>query len=547
MKEDVSQTPYRRAKTWHVALGSMTGVIQMAFYVLLGYAAYIGNLGYAITTAIVGVLITLSRVFDSVTDPLIAMVIEKFNSKFGKMRLFLIIGWALMAIATTLLCNVFAGKFTFADEARTLSSPLGITVFILIYALYIIGYTFVSCTGNMIGNILTNDPKQRPMLGVWQTIYSYLSPMIVSMVIITALLPKFGIPTADGTDYQWTNQVFFYANFLIVGVSFIALILTCIGLTPYDKPENFVGIKKSKVSFKDMWYLVKENKEFRRYIVAASSDKLAQTVSSQSVISTLLYSVLLGSMVGSSIVSVIAMLPSIVFAFLGAKLAGKQGNRKVMIVWSWICIAWNVLFSLFIMFVPEKSAGSFGFPLILFFILMLGNNAVKMVVSSATGAMRMDVVDYELERSGRYLPATVSAAYSFIDKLISALAPMLATLLIGFVGYTGDKIPQAGDELTIGIRIIIVVLFCILPIIGWLLNILAMRKFSLTKERMEEIQEKIADEKKAAIAAESGAGVAPAIENGDPVDTLQEEEAELVNSSPSESPSLEKTEPKKED
>ena len=547
MNEDVSQTPYRRAKTWHIALGSMTGVIQMAFYVLLGYAAYIGNLGYAITTAIVGVLITLSRVFDSVTDPLIAMVIEKFNSKFGKMRLFLIIGWALMAIATTLLCNVFAGKFTFADEARTLSSPLGITVFILIYALYIIGYTFVSCTGNMIGNILTNDPKQRPMLGVWQTIYSYLAPMIVSMVIITALLPKFGIPTVDGTDYQWTNQVFFYANFLVVGVSFIALILTCVGLTPYDKPENFVGIKKSKVSFKDMWYLVKENKEFRRYIVAASSDKLAQTVSSQSVISTLLYSVLLGSMVGSSIVSVVAMLPSIVFAFLGAKLAGKQGNRKVMIVWSWICIAWNVLFSLFIMFVPEKSAGSFGFPLILFFILMLGNNAVKMVVSSATGAMRMDVVDYELERSGRYLPATVSAAYSFIDKLISALAPMLATLLIGFVGYTGDKIPQAGDELTIGIRIIIVVLFCILPIIGWLLNILAMRKFSLTKERMEEIQEKIADEKKAAIAAESGAGVAPAIENGDPVDTLQEEEAELVNSSPEPAPTEEKTEPKKED
>ncbi len=547
MKEDVSQTPYRRAKTWHVALGSMTGVIQMAFYVLLGYAAYIGNLGYAITTAIVGVLITLSRVFDSVTDPLIAMIIEKFNSKFGKMRFFLIIGWALMAIATTLLCNVFAGKFTFADEARTLSSPLGVTVFILIYALYIIGYTFASCTGNMIGNILTNDPKQRPMLGVWQTIYSYLSPMIVSMVIITALLPKFGSPTADGTDFQWTNQVFFYANFLVVGVSFIALILTCIGLTPYDKPENFVGIKKNKASFKDMWHLVKENREFRRYIVAASSDKLAQTVSSQSVISTLLYSVLLGSMVGSSIVSVVAMLPSIVFAFLGAKLAGKQGNRKVMIIWSWICIAWNVLFSLFIMFVPEKSASSFGFPLILFFILMLGNNAVKMVVSSATGAMRMDVVDYELERSGRYLPATVSAAYSFIDKLISALAPMLATLLIGFVGYTGDKIPQAGDELTVGIRIIIVVLFCVLPIIGWLFNILAMRKFSLTKERMEEIQEKIADEKKAAIAAESGMAVAPAVENGDPVDALQEEETELVNPSPEPAPIEEKTEPKKED
>lgn len=511
MGENITQPTYRKAKTWHMALGSMTGVIQMSFYVLLGYAAYIGNLGYAIATGLVGVLITLSRVFDGVTDPIIAVIIEKFKSKFGKMRIFLAIGWFLMAVATTLLCNVFAGKFSFADEAQQLSSPLGVTVFILIYALYIIGYTFVSCTGNMTGNIITNDPKQRPMLGVWQVIYSYLSPLIVSMVIITAILPKFGIPTIlpDGsTDYQWTNEVFFYSNFIVVGVSLLALILTCIGLTPYDKPENFEGIKKTKVSYKDMWVLIKENKEFRRYLVAATSDKLAQTVASQSVISTLLFSVLLGSMVGSSIISVIAMLPSIVFAFLGAKLAGKQGNRKVMIDWSWICIAWNVLFSAFVMFVPEKSASSFNVWLVLFFILMLGNNAFKMVVSAATGTMRMDVVDYELQRSGKYLPATVSAVYSFVDKLISSVAPMLATLLIGIVGYTGSKIPQAGDPLTLPIRIIIAVLYCGLPIVGWLLNEWAMVKFSLTKEKMEEIQKEIAVEKEQALKEGEGSGTA---------------------------------------
>ena len=507
MAENVNQSPYRKAKTWHIALASMSGVVQMAFYVLLGYAAYIGNLGYAIATGVVGILITLSRVFDSVTDPIIALVIEKFKSRFGKMRFFLIVGWLCMAAATTLLCNVFAGHFSFSDEAQTLSSPAGVAVFIAIYALYIIGYTFVSCTGNMTGNILTNDPKQRPMLGVWNVIYSYLSPMIISMVIIVAILPKFGVPIVlpDGsTDYQWTNEVFFYSNFIVVGVSFLALVATCIGLTPYDKMENFEGIKKTKISLKDMWLLIKDNKELRRYIVAASSDKLAQTIASQSVITTLLFSVLLGSMVGSSIISIVAMLPSIVFAFIGAKLAGKQGNKKVMVFWSWLCIAWNVLFTLFILFVPEKSASSFGFPLVLFFLLMLGNNALKMVVSSATGAMRMDIVDYELERSGKYLPATVAAVYSFIDKLISSLAPMLATLLIGIVGYTGSKIPQAGDELTWGIRIITAVLYCGLPIIGWLLTEWAMVKFSLTKERMEEIQKNIADQKALGIENDNG-------------------------------------------
>ena len=499
------QVTYRRAKVGHIALSQMTGIMQMAFYVLLGYAAYIGNLGFAITTALVGVLITLSRVFDSITDPIIALMIEKFSSKHGKLRFFLAIGWLFMAVATTLMCNVLAGRFQFFQNGEV-SNPWGVVVFILIYMLYIIGYTFTSCTGAMTGNILTNDPKQRPTLGVWSTIYSYLSPMLVAGVITTVFLKKWGIPfinEAGNTDYNWTVQVFQWSNILVVGVSFIALVLTCIGLTPYDKPENFEGLKKnSNPTLKEMFSLLKENKELGRYIVAACSDKLAQTVGGQAVIVTLLYGVLLGSMVGSSIVSIIAMLPSIVFAILGARMAGKQGNKKVMVRWTWICIFWNIAFSLFLLFVPAKSAGGFGVALILFFILMLGNNALKMIVSTATNAMRMDIVDYELYRSGNYRPATVSAVYSFVDKMISALAPMIATFLIGFVGYTGSKIPQGTDPLTPGIRIITIALFCIMPIIGWVCTLFAMKKFSLTKEKMEEIQASIATQKAEAKAEE---------------------------------------------
>ena len=176
-------------------------------------------------------------------------------------------------------------------------------------------------------------------------------------------------------------------------------------------------------------------------------------------------------------------------------MAGKQGNKAVMVKWTWVCIFWNVAFSLFLLFVPAKSAGGIGLPLLLFFLLMLGNNALKMIVSTATNAMRMDIVDYELYRSGNYLPATVSAVYSFIDKMISALAPMLATLLIGVVGYTGSKIPQASDILTVGKRVITITLFCGMPILGWICTILAMKKFSLTKEKMEEIQIDIAAKK----------------------------------------------------
>ena len=495
------QVTYRRAKTWHIALSQMTGIMQMVFYILIiGYSLYIANLGFGVTIALAGVLATVSRVFDSVTDPIIALMIEKFNSKHGKMRFFLFLGWFFMSLASILMCNLMGGKFTFGDNENT-SNVLGVITFTLLFFLFYIGYTFASCTGNMTGNILTNDPKQRPTLGVWSTIYSYLAPMIASMIVSVMILPKYGTPfvtEAGTTDYSWTMDVFAHASYIMIAISFAALVLVCIGLTPYDKPENFVGLNKNNTpSFKEMLGLLRDNKELGRYIVAACSDKLAQTVGGQSVIATLLFSVILGSMVGSSIVSVVAMLPSIIFAIIGARMAGRQGNKKVMVDWTWVCILWNILFAVFIILVPGKSAGKMGVSLIIFFLLMLGNNALKMVVSTATSAMRMDIVDYELYRSGNYLPATVSAVYSFVDKMISALAPMLATLCIGVIGYTGSKIPLASDPLTMGVRIVTAILFCGFPIIGWICTLVSMKKFSLTKERMEEIQADIAAKKAA--------------------------------------------------
>jgi Na+/melibiose symporter-like transporter len=138
--------------------------------------------------------------------------------------------------------------------------------------------------------------------------------------------------------------------------------------------------------------------------------------------------------------------------------------------------------------------------------------------------MRMDVVDYELQRSGSYLPATVSAVYSFIDKLVSAVAPMLATLLIGLVGYTGSRIPMAGDELTFPIRIITAVIYCGFPILGWVCTLFAMRKFSLTKEKMEAIQKEIAVIKAQELAKANGE-----IAETSPKETIKEAGEEITN------------------
>ena len=85
---------YKKAKTWQIALTTMTGAAQMVFYVLMSSATYIGNAGYGILVAVTGIIITCSRLFDGVTDPVIALIMERFSSKHGKIRFFTMVGWA---------------------------------------------------------------------------------------------------------------------------------------------------------------------------------------------------------------------------------------------------------------------------------------------------------------------------------------------------------------------------------------------------------------------------------------------------------------------
>lgn len=480
---------YRRAKTWRIALAMLYGAGQMCFYMLMTYATYIGNSNFGILVGVTGVIITASRILDGVTDPICAYIIERFQCRFGKIRVFMMAGWAVMALATTAMCNWGAGH---------LSGFSGLLFFIVCYVLYIIGYTLENISASMMGPVMTNDPKQRPTLSVWQTIYSYFSPMIISIVFMVAVLPKY--------HNEISTPSLAAMNICVVIISFVLFLLACIGITPYDKQENFTGVsldkkEQAQPSLKDMWALIRYNKELQRYMIAACSDKLAQTIGSASVISTMLYGIMIGNLSLSTTISTVAMVPSIIFAVVGAKIAGKQGNKKVMVDWTWICMILNAFFALFLLFTDTTRITVAFLPTVIFLLMQFGNNAARMIVSTATNALRMDIVDYELYRSGKYMPASVSATYGFVDKFISSFGATIATLMIGLIGYTTTA-PQQGDPLTLGVRVMTVLLLCGFPVIGWVCTILSMKKSELTREKMVEVQKVIADKKAAASVTE---------------------------------------------
>lgn len=486
---------YRKASILQLIFGMANNGCGIVFYMMMIWASYIGTQGYGIITGIVGVILMAMRFFDGVTDALIATAFEKMSPKLPKVRIFLISGWLIASLGVLLMYDWAAGKF----EGVT-----GIVVFIIIYVFYIMGYTINGMGGGTVGIMITNDPTQRPMMGLVGTIFSYVTPLLLSNIVAFIILPRHGNQYDLGClgDMAW----------LYVVISGIFMVLCCLGVRKVDVPEMYEQVNaadiskstdkknKSGVTFKDIVAVLKDNKETQMYMLTCISDKFAQQIGAQSVVTTMLTGILIGSYTASQMVGNVTTIVGLAFAFLGGVYVAKYGAKKSTVVWSWVSIALGIVMIIFCVILGPKGMskiGVMGVPLIIYCALQIGFTATRMILTTTGTAMKADVVDYELERSGNYFPAVLSGVYNFIDKLITSVSSVVASLCIMAIGYV-NTVPQQGDKPTWPILIMTVVLTFGLPIIGWLINVVAMKSYSLDKERMVQVAKNVAEKKKAA-------------------------------------------------
>jgi len=223
---EVDGVQYRRAKLWQIICYACNAFVGMSVYSLIGMASYSASIGYGITTATVGLILMLARILDGFTDPMLAFVYDRVNTRFGKLRVLLISGYLIEAVGLLCMFNLCSSK------------GFGLPVFALTYIIYIIGYTVTNMTAQTLPAIMTNDPRQRPTIGVWSTALNYAVPMGMSMLIYTVILPKCG-----GTFNQDFLSTVCTIVLIIAG---IGTLIVCAGISAYDKPAKLgVTIKNT--------------------------------------------------------------------------------------------------------------------------------------------------------------------------------------------------------------------------------------------------------------------------------------------------------------
>ena len=189
MKKPLEENGIHRAKLWEIAFYALNNTSTNIYMALMGYISYylIGIVGVGAVLA--GSFVTVMRIWDGVTDPFVGFVVDKTNTKFGKNRPFIVVGQIILFVSSFILFNVTpsipkAGRFPF---------------FVVVYMVYIIGYTCQCVVTKSAQSCLTNDPKQRPIFAMFDSVYNVVAlTMIIPIYISGTLIPKFNVTNDAG-------------------------------------------------------------------------------------------------------------------------------------------------------------------------------------------------------------------------------------------------------------------------------------------------------------------------------------------------------------
>ncbi len=483
--ENQAPSSVNRAKLYQLALFPLNNGATNVYYVLiLSYIATFGNNVLALGTIFASVMVTGMRVFDAITDPIIGALMDRTNGKLGKFRPFMVIGNLIMAGSTIVLYMITPLIPADMQWLRYLA-------FILLYAIWVIGYTFQTSVTRSGQTVLTNDPKQRPLFTIFNTVGS-----MAGMGLMQFIAP---IVRANIADYSSAD---FYAFLTPIGIitSIILTILAIIGIWEKDNSKYFGigGGTQEKTKISEYIEIVKNNKPMQRLMVAGAGCKLALSIATNTTVLCMLYGCMMGNYDGLYLpMMVLGYAFSVPFFLLTVRTAQKKGQKAslmryvsialicyvgvlvLLLLWQNGNPTWNL--NLY-----DKNGITINLYTILFILFFGVGYGAYYSTADMPIPMVADCSDYETYRSGQYIPGIMGTLFSLVDKLVSSLSATVVGVAVSVIGL--ENLPTAETAYSAGMNWVVIVLFCIIPMAAWLITLLVMKGYALTGDRMKEIQ-----------------------------------------------------------
>lgn len=276
-----------------------------------------------------------------------------------------------------------------------------------------------------------------------------------------------------------------------------------IGIWEKDQPKYFGvgGEKQEKVKVSEYIEIIKNNKPMQRLMIAGAGCKLALSIATNTTVLCMLYGCMMGNYDSLYLpMMILGYAASVPFFLLTVRTSQKKGQKASLVRYVSVALVCYVgVLALLLLWNPSNGMNlvfpSVNVYTILFIICFGVGYGAYYATADMPIPMVADCSDYETYRSGKYIPGIMGTLFSLVDKLVSSLAATVVVFAVGVIGLS--NLPTADTPYAPGMNWVVIVLFCLIPMIAWAVTLIAMKGYSLTGDRMKEIQEVNAKRKEA--------------------------------------------------
>lgn len=402
---------------------------------------------FGISAAAAGTMLLVTRLWDTFNDPIVGVLADRTNSRWGKFRPYILWGAVPFGIAGVL-------TFTTPDF-----EPLPKLIYAYVtYGVMMMMYTLVNIPYSALMGVISPDTQERTSVSSYRFIFAFIGGLVVQGATLP-LVQQFG-----GGDQQVGFQRTMMIYALVAAVLFLVTFATTRERVTVDTKEK-TNIKR------DLRDLVSNGPWLVLFVVGLFNLTFL-SIRSGTVVYYFKYIVGDETLAGGFLMAGTAAI--LVGVALAPWLTNRFGKKRVFI---FATLVSGVLASSFYLIDPENYYG-------LLIVQVLASLCAG-PTTPIVWAMYADCADYSTYRNNRRATGLVFSAATFAQKMGWTLGGAIAGWLLAWYGFEANA--AQSEETVNGIRL----MFSVIPGAIAIGAALAMMMYPLGDDEVQRISNEL--------------------------------------------------------
>ncbi len=416
---------------------------------------------YGLPAAVVGTMFLITRVWDSLFDPIVGVVADRTQTKWGKFRPYLLytaVPFGLIGVLTFTTPDFgYTGKLVYAY---------------IMYSLMMMVYSLINVPYASLLGVMSSQPAERNVLSTFRMAFAYLGSFI-ALLLIEPLVEFFSKSTGTAQpDLQLGWQL---------GVGVIAIICILLFLLGFAwTKERVKPLKEEKTPLKTDLRDLFKNGPWWILLGAGIAALIFNSIRDGATVYYFKYFIqdveafkigALGTTITlTSLYLVLGQAANIVGVVLAAPVSNLIGKKNTYL--SAMVLA-TILSVIFFWFGKNNLVSIYVFQ----FLISICAGSIFPILWS----MYADCADYSELKTGNRATGLIFSSSSMSQKFGWTIGGALTGWLLGYFGFQANEVQSA--EAQTGIRMML----SFLPAIGTVLSVIFISFYPLSEKRMKDI------------------------------------------------------------